>query len=121
MITLLRWLAAAAFVAAGAMHFVRPELYESIVPPQLPAHGVLVAISGMAEVLGGIGLLFRRTRRVAGLGLILLLVAVFPANLYMAIDPGEAGHGAPQWALWARLPLQVVIGAVVYLVSLRRV
>ena len=74
------------FVGAGAMHFVRPAMYEKIVPPQLGHAPELVAISGIAEIAGGLGLLIPRTRRAAGLGLVALLVAVWPANIYMAIE-----------------------------------
>ena len=102
-----------AFVGVGVAHFVRPAFFRAIVPPPLPAPGALVAISGAAEVLGGIGVLPKTTRRAAGWGLALLLVAVFPANLYMALDSlprfgGDARFGMiPAWARWARLPLQL--------------
>jgi uncharacterized membrane protein len=65
----------------------------------------VVAVSGVAEVLGGVGVLLPRTRRAAGVGLIALLAAVFPANLYMARTP-ERFDRIPRWALFARLPLQ---------------
>lgn len=103
---LLTLLLAAGFIAAGVLHFVRPRAYETIVPPWLPAPEALVAISGAAEVLGGVGLLHPRTRRAASIGLLALLAAVFPANVQMAIDPEGAGGGLPQWLLVARLPLQ---------------
>ena len=109
-----RNLAAAAFVVAGVGHFVKPGAYRKIVPPALPAPAALVAISGAAEVAGGVGLLVPRLRRAAGWGLIALLVAVLPANVHMAVAPGEAGFGLPRWALWARLPLQAVLAAWVW-------
>jgi uncharacterized membrane protein len=96
------------FVAAGALHFVRPRMYESIMPPFLPAHGALVAISGAFEILGGVGVMLPATRASAGWGLIALLIAVFPANLYMASD-AKFDAIAPRWALLARLPLQFVL------------
>jgi uncharacterized membrane protein len=99
-------LLALGFIAAGVLHFVRPRAYEAIVPAWLPAPEALVAISGAAEVLGGVGLLHPRTRRAASIGLLALLVAVFPANVQMAIDPEGAGGGLPRWLLLARLPLQ---------------
>ena len=99
----------ALFLFTGILHFVNPEPFLRIVPPILPWPGALVFISGVAEIAGSIGLLFRRTRRVAAYGLVLLLVAVFPANIYMAVVnipfPGIAGQ---PWAQWFRLPLQVV-------------
>ena len=72
------------FIAAGALHFLIPQLYLRIMPPYLPAHLLLVQISGAAEVLGGIGLLIPTTRQAASWGLVALLIAVMPANIYMA-------------------------------------
>lgn len=94
------------FIGAGVNHFVMPKAYESIVPPSMSEHaGGLVAISGIAEVAGGVGVLTPRTRRLAGVGLIALLAAVFPANLHMARNPQQYRR-IPRWALYARLPLQ---------------
>ncbi len=107
-------LIAAIFVGAGVMHFLKPRPFEAIVPPQLPAPRALVLISGAAEVLGGLGVLIPRLRRAAGAGLVALLVAVFPANVYMAVAPEEAGQGVPPWALWLRLPLQFALIAWVW-------
>lgn len=94
-----------AFIAAGTLHFLRPEYYEQIMPGYLPAHRELVLISGAAEIAGGVGVAFSRTRRAAGIWLIALLVLVFPANLNMALDPERFRSIAPI-LLWARLPLQ---------------
>jgi uncharacterized membrane protein len=101
-----RLLLALAFVGAGINHFVMPRAYERIVPPSMKhrAQGLVVA-SGVAEIAGGMGVLLPRTRRIAGLGLVALLAAVFPANLYMARAP-EHFRKIPPWALYARLPLQ---------------
>ena len=90
------------------LHFVRPRPFEAIVPPALPAPRALVYASGAAEVAGGIGLLVPRLRRAAGLGLVALLLAVFPANVWMAREAGRFRR-VPAWALWARLPLQFVL------------
>jgi uncharacterized membrane protein len=93
---------------AGALHFVFPAAYLRIVPPYLPFPAALVAISGAAEILGAIGLLVERTRRVAAIGLAILLVAVLPANWWMAASHVEFGNPPlPEWVLWGRLPLQV--------------
>jgi uncharacterized membrane protein len=94
-----------AFIAAGTLHFLRPEYYEQIMPGYLPAHRELVLISGAAEIAGGVGVAFSRTRRAAGIWLIALLVLVFPANLNMALDPERFRSIAPI-LLWVRLPLQ---------------
>jgi len=98
---------AAFFSLAGTLHFVRPRPYESIVPPRFPKKES-VAISGVAEVVGGLAVLHPATRRAGRWWLIALLLAVFPANVWMALSP-EKVPGAtkiPRWALWARLPLQ---------------
>jgi uncharacterized membrane protein len=111
----LRWLLAFAFVAIGVLHFVRPRPFEEIVPPFLPAPLALVYISGFFEALGGCGVLIPRLRRAAGWGLIALLIAVFPANIYMAvynIQPG--GSTVSPAAQWIRLPFQAVFIAWVW-------
>ena len=99
-------LLAAFFIASGVNHFVMGRAYRQIVPPRLqPRAGLVVHVSGVAEVLGGAAVLLPRTRRHAGVGLIALLAAVFPANLYMAREP-ERFRRFPRWALYGRLPLQ---------------
>jgi uncharacterized membrane protein len=97
------------FIAAGMLHFLRPAMYQQIVPPQLGHQALLVAISGAAEIAGGIGLLLPHTRRAAGFGLIALLLAVWPANIYMALEADRFAAVAPAWGLWARVPLQIVL------------
>jgi uncharacterized membrane protein len=97
------------FAAAGILHFVSAEVYVRIVPPFLPHPRLLVLLSGVFEVAGGLGLLVPRLRRAAGLGLVLLLAAVFPANVYMALDPAGAGRGIAPALLWLRLPLQPLL------------
>lgn len=100
-------LLAAVFILAGLNHFWNPRIYRAIMPPYLPAHGPLVFWSGVAEVVLGAAVLVPRLRKLAGWGLIALLVAVFPANLYMAQN-AERFRAIPEWALWARLPFQLV-------------
>ena len=97
------------FVVAGINHFVHPAFYARIVPPWLPAHDLLVQLSGICEILGGIGVLVPKTRRLSGVGLIALLVAVFPANLQMALHPELYADVAAAPALYIRLPLQLVL------------
>jgi uncharacterized membrane protein len=94
------------FIGAGVNHFVMPRAYRQIVPPRLgDAAARLVVVSGLAEIAGGVGVLLPLVRRPAGLWLIALLAAVFPANVYMALAP-ERFRRIPRWALYARLPLQ---------------
>jgi len=110
--TILRWALTVFMVGAGANHFINPDMYLAMMPPQLPAHGALVAISGVFEILGGLGLVLPQTRRLAAWGLIALFVCVFPANLNMALHGLPLnGHPLPAWALWGRLPLQGVLVA----------
>jgi uncharacterized membrane protein len=116
--TILRRLAAVFFVVAGTFHFLKPELFVQIIPPYLPAPHLLVATSGFAEITGGVGLLIRPLRCAAGWGLIALLLAVFPANIYM-VQHSEQFHFAP-WMLWARLPLQAVFISWIWFVAIKR-
>ncbi len=98
-------LLAVLFTAAGTLHFLRPEMYEEIVPDYLPAHHEIVLASGAAEIAGGIGVVPRRTRRLAGLWLAATLLAVFPANVHMALHP-DRYPGVSPGLLWGRLALQ---------------
>ena len=119
MITFGRWLLAAFFVFGGINHFRDPAFYLSMMPPALPFPEALNQISGVCEILGGIGVLVPRTRRFAGWGLIALLIAVFPANIYAALNGSIAGLNAPSWTLWARLPFQLLFILWVWAVTLR--
>ena len=105
-------------IAAGVNHFVNPEFYLKIVPQALPAPDALVYGSGVAEILGALGTMHPRTRRASGWFLIATLVAVYPANIYMALNPSRFSS-IPQWALWARLPLQFLFVYWVWLATLR--
>lgn len=103
------YIQAALYIMAGFMHFVTPGVYLSIMPPAIPEswHFFLVILSGIFELLLGIGLLFRATRKWAALGVILLLVAVFPANIYMAIEHEKLGVNVV--LAYGRLPLQLLL------------
>ncbi len=97
-------------VVAGMLHFVATDAYVAVMPGYLPLHRELVYLSGLFEVLFGLGLLWRKTRAAAGIGLIALYVAVLPANINMAVhDIQPAGFDIPGFLLWARLPLQLVL------------
>lgn len=103
----LRLALAALFVASGLVHLVRPGVYLPIMPAYLPYPTVLILVSGVAEIAGGSGLLIPPTRRVARFGLIALLVAVFPANIQMAVNGFVGGSTRLVLALLlVRLPLQ---------------
>jgi uncharacterized membrane protein len=97
------------FVLAGALHFVRPGVYASIVPDYLPAHRALVYASGVAEAAGGAGLLHPATRRLAGPWLAATLLAIFPANVWMAQHPERYRIPGGRATLVARLPVQAVL------------
>lgn len=114
----LRIATAGIFLTTGSLHFPLEKFFIAIVPRGLPSPKALVQISGVAELLGGVGLLIPRLRRASGRGLIVLLIAVFPANVNMAIN-SERFDRIPAWALWARLPLQAIFIAMVWLTSQR--
>lgn len=103
-------LCAGLYFVAGVLHFVIPKFYMRMMPPWVPAHRLCVIASGIAEIALGVGLLVEVTRPWAAWGIIALLIAVFPANLYMFQTP-ERFKGVSRWALAARLPAQ---GALIY-------
>lgn len=108
--TISRWVLTIFMVGAGVNHFLSPEPYVGMMPAALPAPWALVYASGVAEILGGLGLILPATRRLAAWGLIALFLAVFPANLNMALNHLPLGtRELPSWALWARLPLQLAL------------
>lgn len=98
------YIQAIVYIAAGANHFISPKTYLAIMPPYIPAHNLMVILSGIAEVVLGIGLLFPATRTLSAWGLMLLLILVFPANIYMAM--ASRFKKLPAWLRWGRLPLQ---------------
>ena len=107
----LLWVMAAFYVFAGVMHFVRPDVYLPMMPPYLPWPGQLVFLSGVAEVALGLAILVPRLRPVAAWGIILLLIAVFPANIHIALNNVPLfgnPEGAGIWN-WVRLPMQGVL------------
>ena len=109
---------AAFFLLAGSLHFLRPRPYVAIVPDVLPRKRAIVFASGVAEIAGGAGVLPARTRRLAGWWLIATLIAIFPANVNMAVN-AERFRAIPEPLLWARLPLQGVLIAWVWRVAVR--
>ncbi len=107
----LQWGLAAFMVGAGVLHFVRPAFYVALMPPQLPAHLALVYLSGAAEIGLGIALMIPRGTRLAAWGIVALLIAVYPANIYHALSGGLDDPALPEamasaTVAWARLPLQ---------------
>jgi uncharacterized membrane protein len=109
---IVRLLLAALFLFAGFVHLRHPEVFMPVMPPWIPLHRECILISGVFELLGGLGLLIpvREVQLVTGSGLTLLLLAVFPANIYMAVDHIQV-HGIPAqpWMAWARLPFQPLL------------
>ena len=106
------------FLIAGSLHFLRPRPYVAIVPDALPRKREIVFASGVAELAGGAGVLVPRTRRLAGWWLIATLLAIFPANVNMAVN-AERFRTVPEPLLWARLPLQGALIAWVWRAVLR--
>src|SRR5262249_55618977 len=105
----LRWLLTAMLLVIGSFHFLATDDFVRMVPKALPWPALLVYVSGVAEICGGIGLQIERTRKWAAWGLVLLFIAVFPANVNMAIHHiSPSRFHAEPWQLWARLPFQPV-------------
>ena len=104
--TVARWLLGVTYVALGANHFLNPDFYVAIMPPQLPWHLELVWLSGAAEIALGLLALPKATMRLAGWLLVALLVAVFPANIHMALHPED--FDVPAWGAYLRLPFQAL-------------
>jgi len=110
MLEVFKWVLALFMTFAGVMHFVSPKGFERIVPKQLPSPRGLVYLSGVFEILGGVGLLFPFSQHLAAWGLVALFIAVFPANVNMAMNDLPLGKTKlPRWAHWVRLPLQGVL------------
>ena len=109
MLRAIRLLAGPVFVLAGTLHFTHTKVYERIMPPYVPAHREMVLTSGVAEIAGGLALMSPspKVRRFGAWWLLATLAAVFPANVHMALNPGR--YDVPEAALWARLPLQVLL------------
>lgn len=117
-----RALVALMFVSIGALHFTHTALFEHVMPSYVPMHRPAVLVSGLAELAGGLGLLWRPTRRAAGIGLLALLASVYVVNVEMALRPRPLPDGTvvPPWAAWGRLPLQFVLAAAVWWTSDQR-
>jgi uncharacterized membrane protein len=96
------------FILAGAMHFVVPHTYAAMVPPRLPARRAIVYASGVAEIAGGGAMLHPRTRRAGSLWSVATLLAVFPANIHMALHPDRYRVPGGRVALYLRLPVQAL-------------
>lgn len=108
--TAARYLMAISMMAVGVLHFLQPQGFVLIVPKALPFPLALVYVSGFFEVVGGAGLLVPAYRKAAAWGLIVLFLAVFPANINMAVNKIALDTTTlPDWALWGRLPLQFVL------------
>jgi len=99
---------AAMYTIAGIFHFIRPKMYMRIMPRYLPAHKILVYISGLIEISLGIGLCFAQTKDLAIYGLVLMLLVFLLVHFYM-LSSKKAGAGIPQWLLIVRLPLQFLL------------
>jgi uncharacterized membrane protein len=115
-----RWLATIFFVVAGLLHFVIPEFYQAMMPPFIPFQQFFIVISGIAEVAGAIGLQIPKFRKMAGIWMIVLLVAVFPANIYVAIaNPDIPNLDYSPVSMWWRLLLQPIFIAWIWWVSVK--
>jgi uncharacterized membrane protein len=107
--TVVRWLLTIGFGIMGVLHFVAPAEFVRMIPSALPAKEWLNWIAGAGELAGAIGLQIPRLRKAAAWGLVVLLVAVFPANVNMAVNHiSPTMFPTPPWRLWARLPFQAL-------------
>jgi uncharacterized membrane protein len=98
------------FVFTGISHFIMPDKFMMMMPPFLPFPLLLIYVSGFFEILGGMGLIIPKTKRAAAFGLVLLLIAVFPANIYVALNNTQlGGYMNYQLYQWVRLPLQIAL------------
>ena len=102
------YLMASMYVIAGIFHFARPKMYLRIMPRYLPAHKLLVYLSGLAEIALGIGLCFPLTKDLSIYGIIIMLLIFLLVHFYM-LSSKKAGAGIPQWILLVRLPLQFLL------------
>lgn len=102
------YLMAFAYILAGIMHFIKPKMYMRIMPRYLPAHYLLVVVSGIAEIGLGIGAIFVQTRTIAIYGIIAMLLVFLLVHFYM-LSGEKASAGIPKWILIARIPLQFVL------------
>jgi uncharacterized membrane protein len=107
------------WIVAGTLHFTHTRAYEAMMPDYAPRHRECVLVSGVAEMAGGVGVLVPATRPLARWWLLALLIAVFPANLHMALNP-QRYRRIPPWALWLRLPFQGVFARAVWRATTER-
>jgi len=107
------------FLLAGINHFNNPNFYVSIMPPYLPFQSEISYIAGFFEIVGAIGLLFAKSRKIAGYGLLILLILIFPANIHMAMHP-EYFPKYSELTIYLRLPIQFIFMAWVYWATLRK-
>ncbi|MDO9183593.1 MAG: hypothetical protein Q7U04_14360 [Bacteriovorax sp.] len=106
----LKWVMGLIYIVAGINHFIKPEFYKQLMPSYLPFHYELIALSGGIEILLGIGLLFSKTTSWSAWGIIVLLIAVFPANIYMWTNHIQIdGHPTPILFHYIRLPMQFLL------------
>lgn len=119
-VTVFRWLAAIFFVFSGSLHFVIPEFYYSMMPPFIPFKEFFIVLTGIAEIVFGVGILVPAVQRRSGMSMIALLIAIFPANIYVAIaQPTLMNLEYSPESMWLRLLLQPLFIVWVWWVSVR--
>ncbi|MFV1451088.1 MauE/DoxX family redox-associated membrane protein [Maribacter sp. HS] len=98
----------AIYIIAGTLHFIKPKVYLRIMPRYLPFHKALVLLSGIAEIILGVGLFFKETKELAIYGIIAMLAVFLLVHFYM-LSSEKASAGFPKWALLLRLPIQFAL------------
>lgn len=106
----LRWLLTVAMVGVGVAHFVDPQPFVRLIEGMIPSPLAMVYFTGVCEISGGLGLIHPRTRKAAAIALMVFFIAVFPANVRMAVEriPMDGVAPVPDWAAYARLPFQLM-------------
>ena len=119
--TFILYLTAVSYIAVGVYHFVNPDFFMAIMPPYLPLHLELVYLSGFFEIVLGLLLVYPKTRALAAWGLILLLIAVFPANIHLAMSAeAQAALQTSEAVAIGRLPFQLVFLGIAYWFTIKK-
>ncbi len=120
-VSIVRWLATIFFLIAGILHFVIPEFYQAMIPPFIPFKDFFIVVTGIAEMAGAIGIQIPKLRKLSGILMMVLLISIFPANIYVAaVQPALPNLEYSGSSMWWRLLLQPVFIGWIWLVSVKK-